>query len=466
MIYLSLAFLLCTPAFSLDSRKTMDYQLDVSFYPDEASMTGYARIDLESPPAIDDTLRFYLHGELWVDSVFCNGKNVEFRQEKILYPYDYSRLATATSIPNSENNRIDSIIEIYYQGFMNPSKAAAISNYMRIDEDGVFLRSFGYSVWFPMFPDEFKGTYPVSFSSVRINTPGDFQSIFIGQKISQRIVKDRLITEWQTPEVDLFEVQCTARRFRTLENDGLHLYFTDSQAAKSQASAIDEFVSRIKDIYRNLYGPSRHNGDLYVMQMPQYGDIASANIIGISDQAWRDFETGDRSKRTLAHELVHSFVKVDVDRSDPLYALAVEGFPSYFHLPAMGQMLGEQWYREYLANKEKSYIKMKEAGTDRRGRRLPAEKPIDQITPEEIGIYKDKFILSDRVLLFFNYLKARMGDDTFGQFTRQLFAKDGINFAEFKSLILEYLPDEKENLVIWLSSKDYPDIFKLANLWQ
>jgi hypothetical protein len=54
-----------------------------------------------------------------------------------------------------------------------------------------------------------------------------------------------------------------------------------------------------------------------------------------------------------------------------------------------------------------------ESGTDRRDRRLPAEKPLLELTPGDLSRYKDRFVLADRALLFFDYLRSRMGKAAF-----------------------------------------------------
>jgi hypothetical protein len=116
-----------------------------------------------------------------------------------------------------------------------------------------------------------------------------------------------------------------------------------------------------------------------------------------------------------------------IPRSDPLYALIVEGFPSFFHYPAL-----------------------------RRGRPLPKEKPIPRITADEIGTYKDKFILSDRTPLFLDELRNQMGEGGFEKFTRELFAKSAVDDPAFRTLVLGYLPGFEKELTIWFDTTELP----------
>ncbi|MBD3219048.1 MAG: hypothetical protein GF310_12305 [candidate division Zixibacteria bacterium] len=437
-----------------------DYEIEAAFYPAEAYMNGYAKIEFDDSASRLDSIVFYLHGELWVDSIQSQNYTDDFIQKRIYYPYNYSLIATRISMANPPGSEM----KVYYSGFFNPSKAAAISNYMRIEEDGVFLRSFGYSLWFPVFLEEFKGSHPVSFSSVKLKTPEAFRSIFIGHKKADYIEGGLRITEWEAPATDIFDAQCTAGKFEFINNGDFYIYHKNTPESRKQAGAILEFTKTIKGIYQDLYRKNEQLDEIHVIQMPEYGDISSGNVIGISSDAWDDFSSGDHSGRTLAHEIVHPFVKVKVEMSDPLFMLAIEGFPSYFHLPALREILGEEWYDEYMKGVETAYLNKKEIGKDRRGRPLPEEKPIDKLVFEEIGAYKDRFILNDRVKLFFNYLCEKMGWDKFQKFTRELFSTKEISFDKFISIILKYLPREKANLEIWLSSNDYLAKFHLDKI--
>jgi len=82
------------------------------------------------------------------------------------------------------------------------------------------------------------------------------------------------------------------------------------------------------------------------MQMPQFGDISSGNVSGISTKIWADFNQYNWPKQVLAHELVHSFVQYPLSQTNQLFALMTEGFPSYFHLPVLAELLGENWYQK------------------------------------------------------------------------------------------------------------------------
>jgi hypothetical protein len=197
------------------------------------------------------------------------------------------------------------------------------------------------------------------------------------------------------------------------------------------------------------------------MQMPRFGDISSDNVAGISSDKWHNFDRETHSQTTLAHELVHPFVHVPVEMSDPIYAMVVEGFPSYFHLPALGELLGEGFYADFLKSSEAGYLRRRNAGKEKRSRSHPPEKPIYEITPDEIGTYKDRFVLCDRVLLFLDYLRVKMGDERFFEFTSELFQHDSLDRADFECVVLEHLPGAGEDLRLWLETTEYPERLRI-----
>jgi hypothetical protein len=201
------------------------------------------------------------------------------------------------------------------------------------------------------------------------------------------------------------------------------------------------------------------------MQMPEYGDISSGNVVGINSENWCNLANNPWATFTLAHELVHPFVMRGPPKADPFYALVIEGFPSYFYLPVLAEVQGEEFYSGLLERYyEAGYLKKRRDGTDLRDRPVPAEKPILEITAEEIGTYKDAFVLSDRVILMCNYIRARLGKERFFDFTRDLFGRESIDRGVFERVVLEYLPDAKDDLRVWLETTEYPDRLHLKNL--
>jgi len=183
--------------------------------------------------------------------------------------------------------------------------------------------------------------------------------------------------------------------------------------------------------------------------MLKFGDISSGNVVGISTDVYNHFENEQYSKITLAHELVHPYVAIPVSKNHPFSAFVVEGFPSFFHLYALEKLEESFDLKKKILRIEKYYLKNKQR------KDFPHDKSILEIKFGEIGTYKDKFILSDRVLLFFYDLLVEMGESEFDRFTRELFTFDKIDYNNFEDLILKFIPGYKEKLNIWLNTTDY-----------
>ena len=76
---------------------------------------------IEFEESIDSSVTFYLHSELRIDSILCNDKKLKYETDKVLYYYNYNRLALKVTIPASELTESQSL-DVHYAGFFNPSK--------------------------------------------------------------------------------------------------------------------------------------------------------------------------------------------------------------------------------------------------------------------------------------------------------------------------------------------------------
>jgi hypothetical protein len=152
---------------------------------------------------------------------------------------------------------------------------------------------------------------------------------------------------------------------------------------------------------------------------------------------------------------VHPYVHIPVSKDNPFCALVVEGFPSFFQVYALKRIDRTFDLDQKMKEIEKQYLAKRER------RDFTKEKPILQITFDEIGNYKDHFVLNDRVWLFFYDLWKEMGDESFDVFLKKLFSWDSINYKRFEGLILEFLPDFKEKLNLWLNTTEYSQAMKI-----
>ncbi len=451
------------------AQQVESYSIELEFFPEDAQMWGYkvasqnfvrgnATCKLSEP--LNAKTHFFLHGELKIDSISSDYGLLDYESGKEYYEDDYSLIGRKTIFNLPESQEINEV-RIYYSGFLSASRSRSLSDYMRADErEGVFLRSYWYSIWFPLFPDEEGDSYSSDFRSVRVTTPEKFLTIVGGEMTKETVENSLRTTEWSLGKADISSLQITSRPFSVLTNEEQLIYYVGDQ---NKARGILDFCSSLEKVYQEDFRKPDQKGQLYIVEMPEYGDIASGNMIGISEKVFNDFENDDYSKRTIAHEMVHPYVQIPLERNNEFYALVIEGFPSFFHLYAMSKVADLKGFdiRALMLNTEASYMKKKESGLDRRGNPLPEEKPILEISAEEIGNYKDRFILSDRVKLFLYHLWIRMGDKRFQVFLRELFDLDSLDYSKLESLVETKIPGFEKDLNTWLRTNDYPENFRI-----
>lgn len=458
------AGLAADPIHAQDAPVRVDtYELDVTFRPESAALEAAAHITFEPPRKAPDSLTFYLHGELSVDSIVWSGGSVPFAQEKVYYYFDYSLIANRVAIPLSDRS-LTSAISVFYRGYFSPSRVRSLSDYTRIDADGVLLRSYGYSLWFPIFLESRQTSYKVSFPSVTIRTPSEFRTVFVGSLVGEREDGTQRVSRWQASDIDLLDVQCSARRWEVTARENTFAYHNPNDASRFASTHLLAFSKQLVSLYRQNYRAQATAPDVYYMEMPRYGAISSSNVVGVPTISWHRLDREGAVDLTVAHELVHPFVRFEMDFSDPLWAFMIEGFPSYFYQPALAEIDGEEGYRTGMRGLEQNYLRDRDdARAGRRG--IPPEKPLLEITAAEMSLYKDRFVLGDRGSLFFNYLRTRMGSEGFFAFTRDLFSTDSLDVERLVNVILKHLPDAAEDVRTWLMTSDYPEHFRLENLW-
>jgi len=439
------------------------YILDVSFVPELARMEGRTTIHFACTGNLPKTTTCYLHGELAVDSAVIGGKKIPCDQKPVFYEYDYSLIATEAAL-QLEGALCDSTLTIFYSGYFHPSNARSPSDYMRIDHDGVFLRSYGYSLWFPVFVPSGSNDPIVTLSKVTVRTPSEFRSVFVGKLTGEYEKDGQRVTEWTAENIPLMDAQCTAQRYVIASDGNCFVYQYADSSSKAAGAQILRFTAAMNTLYTKRYRKGTTGTEFYVIEMPPYGDISSGNVTGLQASTWKLFQENTDAKRALGHELVHPYTAVPVDRSDPLYCLAMEGFPSYFHLPILAEVLGDDVYDRFIAFMEKLYLEKRQTGKTRWGATVPPEKPLLEIKADELSTYKDEFVLDDRALLFLNYLYRSMGRKRFFSFTSDLFNKKKLTADGFRQTVLKYLPAAANDVNIWISTTEYPERLHLDHL--
>jgi hypothetical protein len=457
----AVAIMAASPAHAQSSPP--EYRMRLRIEPAEATLDASVEMRFPDaaagPRALADTLVFLLHGELWADSVAVGGVPAPFTQHPRLWELDYALVANEVRVP-LEGLDLSRGVTVRYAGPMHASRARSPSDYMRIDADGAALRGYFYSPWFPV-QDQGMDPAPISFERVEIETPAEFTAVFTGDRLEERREGGRWVSVWRAPDLPPADAQLTARRWRRIEGEGVTLHALPDSVSRAAADRLLGTVEAWQAFYRSHYGTPRGGAQLHVLEMPRFGDIASGNVIGIARDGWIGFEPGSWQGRTLAHEMVHAYVQVPTPSDDPLYALVIEGFPSYFHLPALEVTQGAEYYRRWIAETDSAYVERRRTGRGRRGAALPTEKPIDAIPPDEIGTYKDAFVLNDRVPLFLAWVRRRLGDDAFFAWARELFARDALSRDAFVASLAPRLGSGgAEDLRLWLSTTEYPDRFR------
>ena len=113
---------------------------------------------------------------------------------------------------------------------------------MRIDGDGVLFRAYGYSLWFPIFLGDRETSYSVSFPKVTLRTPADFRAVFVGHRVRDYIEGEERVSEWSAEDVDLFDAQCSARRFDVTSRGSYHAYHLRNLASEQAGERMLGFV--------------------------------------------------------------------------------------------------------------------------------------------------------------------------------------------------------------------------------
>lgn len=436
-----------------------EYQLDASFSPEGSWMEAVATVSLSQQAHSSGPIAFYIHGESFIDSVILNGEWIRFGTQQVLYHSDYSLVATrVTFTPPAEN---DFVITVYYEAAFHSSVARSILDRNGIDVEGVFLKSFGQSLWFPVFLEENDRSYEVDFSEVTLRIPEGYTAVFVGEKLSEEIVWHERVSKWRSLRTELADAFCNAMKWVVNTQDDITVYSLPDSASVAVGESYSKLATEVLNRYEDAYRSSDSFPKWHILQLPHYQDFVCKNVIGVKGSAWSDFGKAGWQRDELAKNLVRPFVNIEIGVSDSLYALASSSFQHYFHLPVLIEMVGGDWYDLWLLVLQSNYLKRVQWKIDHLSRPLPEEKPITQIAASEIDSYEGKFLLNDRGILFLHWIYLQMGPGRFFDFSRELFGRERISYGEFCDLIVSYLPSSRDDIAIWLSTTEFPERFML-----
>ena len=227
--------------------------------------------------------------------------------------------------------------------------------------------------------------------------------------------------------------------------------------ARKIVGLASELVRRYSQLYRTK---PVANDRIHVVELPKFGDIASGNVFGMQVEEWRRFDVNAFGAQILSHELVHPYVQMATPNDDPMFALSIEGAPAYFDRPVLASIRGGRAYDDQMDRIQKRYLERRQPGAKDSEGLLPPEKPIFTMTRQDIGIYKDRFVLADRALLFWDYMRRRMGTAAFDAWVKEITNARRMGAVDFYNSIKRHAPALLKDAHIWLESKDYPDHFR------
>ena len=146
-----------------------------------------------------------------------------------------------------------------------------------------------------------------------------------------------------------------------------------------------------------------------------------------------------------------------IPASDRLCALGTEGSVAYFHIPVLTDIRAGAAYDEWMNRIQRHYLRKLEPGyTDWAGP-LPPAKPLLDITADEVGTYKDRFLLADRAVLFWDYMRRSMGRERFDRWVREVMNAPAMDVQRFYASIQRHAPRLLADARTWLETLDYPD---------
>lgn len=434
------------------------YDIDLKIIPDEASLEATARITFDEADTQPEHL--YLHGELRHSALAINGVPVEVEAEVVYHWNNYSLTALKVPLESPDGSTIETI-DIEYAGMMNRSASRYRSDYYRIDDTGAYLRGDLNSYWFPAFAESRERMDRVTFNEIRVETPLDFHAVVGGDKLEEGVTEDGRYSIWSTGEINPVMLQLSAARFERFEGPGITTYALRDEASLAKGNSILDFASQIGAVFREIFGPVAMNGQmLHVMQLPEYADIFSLSVIGLSEDRWRDFDPAGGSGRTLAHELIHPYVMRPAPVDDPVYALAREGLAASLYLQALINVTGRESYDAYIERLQPFYVTVLErvaSGDDR----YPPEIAIYDIRGSEgISQYKDTYVLSFRVRLMMDYLYRSLGHEAFFAAIDEALSHEELTADRFEAPFIARDPSLEDDLRVWLQTSEYPERFQ------
>jgi len=402
------------------------------------SCRGKLHLTNAGPTAID-RVAFHLHSELTIREVL-DGRGVPLERTVSVEPYDLSYTGDialhTVRLPRPLRTGGSSQLVVRYEGAFSPSSARSPSDYMRIDEDGAYLRGAGYSYWFPV-AEGWDWNTAAGFE-IAVQAPAPWRPLAFGTLLDEEVGDDRVVSRWATdaPWPLLFG-HLAAAEWEVHDGAALRVYHRRSKRSRDAAAAYAETGEKLLSFCRTRYGNASSMRRIHLAELCRYGGISAGNVIGIPDDRFPDITDEGRSEATLellAHELVHGFVIPAVVSDVPGSALLIEGFPSYFHALALEAAVDNGFYARFVRRAWAAY-RQRKASERLADANVPPEIPLLALRDEDIGRYKDVFLLDDRFIALIDRVRTVVGPERFLRGTRSFFDCHRTDPARFDDFI-------------------------------
>ena len=452
--------------------EVVSYDLRVSIWTGGIPLRVDGTLDLRNPYSTPlQKLTLYLHPELKLLSVSSeDGRPIKMETQTISHDWSYAKALGAHSLELAEpiDAKGTQRFHLSYEGAFSPCCLRSPSDFMRIDDEGMYLRGLGYSLWFPVSICD--AVCEASVFRIRLDVPLAWKGVAFGNLKQMETSGGRSLSTWETPSpFKHFQAQLFASPFTIFE--GEHLSVFAKRESRGGSLKLIDFGDRLLDSFASSYGALDEMTRSYLVETCPYGCIASGNVVGLAPEVFRqmegtaiDFETYD----LIAHEFVHGYVTPWIDRSSPGSALLLEGFPSYFHVPIVTDILGDTYHEWFFRRAWQSYRNGLKQQTDKhRSAVALIDKPLLEIGFDEIPKYKDTFLLSDKLPIVLDQLRRRVGADTFHEASKAFFAqgkRKPVAIANFFRLIEIYSEQDLSQFVArWIDSiRPLPESWKHA----
>lgn len=414
-----------TPAFSgKDSTSVVakSYKLKVRILTDDFPFEGEAAVSLRNVG--NDTLRtliFYLHPELDVQSIRNeNGTALKFDSEVVLFYLNYTQTAKALKVllhsglePGKSRE-----LKFIYKGWFNPSYVRSRNDgNFHISEELIFLRGYAYTLWFPVLHSGWEGLRAEAQFHLELDIPSNLRPVAFGRLLSEVVKEGRNHSVWETYRpIDIIWPQILAGPWQISGTHEFRVYHYASPEDYKAAQVYVKIGTSLKHFFDKHYGQDLLKSPFFVAEMDvPSGGIGSINAVGLSTHGFTEVLDQDRYYPVLewfGHEMVHKYVVPSIVPDAPGVAVLLESFPCFFHLPALTEILGHNFVRWALRQEWKEYQRGLESGSNQQAE-LPPDKPLANITLDELPYYKDRFLISDKALIILHHLKENVGEDVF-----------------------------------------------------